>query len=274
MKRILLLSATVALALISTSCGNKRPKMPQLSNYVQDSTLQADLEKQVDSLFSLISAKLPTHPFIDIKNGKFTLTEQQKKVRPTYLLPLDKADNLQTFSQKNIALKLYVIDRAVAEMYGMSTEGYDAVIAELIADVNIQEFPFRAGIDWQSPEAPKVFLERTNAVIREQKEKGQLNYFVERVAASLIECSFLLSQAPEVYSEVLTDQDLADLSYELAIMTDIVDKMSIRYPNLIPIRATLNVLKPLHSVSGKQEFLQQLKGITPALKVARNTILD
>ncbi len=271
MKKLIVAVSLIAFVCMLSACGGGKKKAA-VTEAQQDSLLMVELVNEVDSLFALISNKLPTHPFIDIKNGNFTLSEKDKKVKPDYLLPLAKADELQTLGQKNIALKIYVIDRAIAEVYGMPTDGYDAVIARLLADVNVKEFPFREGIDWKAPNAPEVFLERTNAVIEEQKAKGELNYFMERVATSLIECTYILSQNPELYVTPLSDQNIADITFESLIMADIIDRMAVRFPDMAPVKAAMDVVR-LVNATDKAQFIEQLKVLKPKLTEARNNIL-
>ncbi len=271
MKKIISFACITVMGFVMFSCGSK-PNNSVQPETIQEIAIADSTAAQVDSLFALIADQLPTYPFKAIKNGAITLSDRDKKIKPDYLMPLSKAAHLQTLTQKHIALKIYVIDRAVAEWYGMNTNEYTEVIAKLMADVDVREFPFREGIDWKSPDANKIFLERTHAVIKEHKEKGELNYFIERVAASLIECTYLFAQNPEVYSKNLTDDNFAALSYQLGVMHLIVDKMSDLYPDMAPIRNVMDILEPINA-DNKKLFLEQLKAVTPQLTEARNSLI-
>ena len=79
-----------ALAFVLASCGGKKTSGEEAA--VEDSAphselnLSAELVSHLDSIAGIISSTAPNVDFKAlVENGKFSLTDQQKKVKPDYL---------------------------------------------------------------------------------------------------------------------------------------------------------------------------------------------
>ncbi len=275
MRKILLVAACVTFVMVVASCGSKKQtkktEVPVMS--LQDSILMVGVLAEVDSLFSLMREKMPVTTLVDFKTGRLKITDQEKKVKPDYLMPLSKADGLQTISQQSRALMIYVMDRPIAEMYGMPTDGYDAVITKLMAYLSIYNFPFALDMDWTSPTAQEDFVNRSREIAKQEKDRGAERFLVERAAAACIESIYLFSKNPTVFTSHFSNEDIADITYRVVLLTKMVDKLAAYYPEMKPIQSSLDILNALNATD-KNEFTAQLKSLTPQIEKARNGLLD
>ncbi len=272
MKKLALIISCAAIALAITSCGNRRAQKAQAEKDQLDSLLLLELTTQVDSLMGILVNREYTPQFSakGIATGAITLTDKEKKVKPDYLLPVSRADEMQTLMQKNAGFIMFTLDRAVAKLYGMPTDEYDAVIARLMADINLKDAPMN--IDWGSETASQEFVSLGMAKIKEESQKGTQKYLVTRLAAIALEDMYLFCNNQELFLTKMTDKDVAELTFRLALVVDIVDRIAAYYPDMAPLKACIDILAPINATDVNQ-LKEQIASIKPQIEEARNNML-
>lgn len=136
MKKISIL-LVIASLMVLVSCGNQGGKKASTKAIsTEEAYAQADFKIKMDSLIHSLSMLQSVPLGKDIKDGKITLTAKEKKVKPNYLLPLSKAKDLVTTSQKWSGMAMYDIDLQVAKFYDMPTQDLEQLLAKLALDVN------------------------------------------------------------------------------------------------------------------------------------------
>ncbi len=268
--------AGVATLVLFASCGRKQAKKiaPIPAEDSVFVTMNISVNVNIDSFLSVISKKLPPLFIVDVKTGKLTLAEKARKVKPNYLMPLSKASELQTLAQKNIALGVYTVDKAVAELYAMPTEEYDAIIAQLMVDVNVNIMPVDDNMDWKSPNVDEEFSKRAKALAESEKTKGNQHAVVERVAALLVEALYVYAQNPDLFTGNLTNAEVEELTYNLLMTSDMVNQMVAQFPEMQPLKNVLDLVTPLGEAISQKQLVVFLNDIKPAITEARNKILD
>jgi len=127
------------------------------------------------------------------------LTDEEKMLKPDYLLDASFATNLVTKSQKINALVIYIIEDGVRKIYDMPREEVQEVIAKLAADVN---FPFETSyMVGDSPVSDKIRA-RYNAL----KERGELSIFWQFESVLIEELDYIICQNPDLFLSKITDE--------------------------------------------------------------------
>jgi len=128
------------------------------------------------------------------------LTEEEKMVKPDYLLDPSFASTLVTKSQKVNALAIYLTDLAVRKIYDMPLEETREVIAKLAAQLN---HPIDADFvsDLEIPVSEKIKKEYEAC-----KERGDLAYFWQFQNATVGEVTYVLAQNPKLFFSKITEE--------------------------------------------------------------------
>ncbi|HBG53379.1 MAG TPA: hypothetical protein DDW70_04095, partial [Rikenellaceae bacterium] len=108
-----------ASALIVGACGNTASKKKDAGTKsdvsLQEQYLTQDLIIKIDSLIAGFQ-QLGVMPHMKaIDEGILVLTDREKRVKPTYLMPLARVNELITLNQKCRALAVYAVDREIAQ---------------------------------------------------------------------------------------------------------------------------------------------------------------
>ena len=101
MKKITLLLVAATMVLVCACGNNPGKKKTEAKESVEEQYIKADLKIKLDSLVKEMG-RLSTPVIVDIQNGKLTLTDKEKRNKPSYLLPASKADEAVTHPQREI----------------------------------------------------------------------------------------------------------------------------------------------------------------------------
>ena len=126
------------------------------------------------------------------------LTEEEKLIKPDYLLEASQANEMVTKSQKLNALAILFVERPIRIAYGMPTEETDKVIAHLAAEVNDP-----ISFDDEMNLTP---AEKTKMAYEAHKERGDITDFWQYVFAIQIEINYLISNNPDAFFRNLTEE--------------------------------------------------------------------
>jgi len=130
----------------------------------------------------------------------FILTEEEKMVKPDYLLDPSFASTLVTKSQKVNALGIYLADMMVRIIYDLPKEEAKEVIAQLAIELN---HPIEADFitDSKIPASEKIKRE-----YEECRKCGDLVYFWQLQHAVNTEIAYILAQNPELFFSKITEE--------------------------------------------------------------------
>ena len=131
------------------------------------------------------------------------LTEEEKLIKPDYLLEASQANGMVTKSQKMNALAILMMERPIRMAYGMPIEEINEVIARFAAEVN---YPVSFDDGMNLP-----ISERVKRVYTARKERGEIADFWQVQLALLTEVDYLISKNVDVFFRNLTEDQYASL---------------------------------------------------------------
>ena len=197
MKKYYLFIALAMVAGMAVSCKNNKKAEADAEVVEAAKTILAD-----DVLATLDEL---SQTYFDA-SGKFTIkdlisaemTEEEKLVKPDYLLDPSEVNNLVTRAQKVNALAILVDERAVMEAYDMPLDESNEAIARLMAEV---------GTQFEVEDKDKMTIsERIAAEYENCKENGDLPLFWQFQFSVVNETAYLISQNPELFLRNITEE--------------------------------------------------------------------
>ena len=203
MKKYYLFIALAMVAGMAVSCKNNKKAEADAEVVEAAKTILADdVLAKIDEL---------AQSFAD-EAGKFTpetvisssLTEEEKLIKPDYLLEASQANEMVTKSQKLNALAILMVERPVRIAYGMSTEDTDEVIARFVAEVNDP-----VNFDDEMNLTP---AEKTKMAYQAQKERGDIACYWQFALGLQTEADYLISKNVDVFFRNLTEEQYASLT--------------------------------------------------------------
>ena len=217
MKKLSIYAVALA-AMALTACGGN--KSAQTAEEAQDTKsfeqeqiemlVKADLDRLAASI-----ARLPKLTIVQEGENGIQLTEQEKQVKPDYLLdPSTTSADAATLAEQYRTLSALSVDKQIAALYGMPTDSYESAIAKLMADTGDPSFKVldNAGDVHQTGEA----------LYNAMNENGRINSFWQMVATSLIEELYVMTQNTDKFLTVFTDESAANITGRLVLLTDAV----------------------------------------------------
>ncbi len=209
MKKTYLFIALAMVAAMTVSCKNNNKKAAK--------TAEANAEVVEAAKIILADDVLATideiaQAFLDeSKNVIITeiisssLTDEEKLVKPDYLLEAAQVNELVTKSQKLNALAILFVERYIRQAYGMSTEETDKVSAHLIAELN---HPVLA--DEMNNLSPS---EKARKTYETCKENGEVPYYWQWAFAMQIEYNYLISKNADVFFRNITKEQFDSFAF-------------------------------------------------------------
>lgn len=266
MKKLLISVATIVLLvfvatitlLVSCNGGKKtaEEQAEEVKSFEQEQ-IEAGIKVQLDSLANLYASMDDSPVMVALKSGEILLTDEEKQVKPDYLLAPEATNDLVTLSQKYRAVGILSIDEFVAESYDMSTEEMKAARSRLIVELNDPGFDVFIKESYTDSTFAKVFEEFYNA----EEEAGRINFFWETVTAAFVEQIFILTQNPDKYLAAFDDQKAADFTYRLILLQNGLENLQEYAPE---IEELCNAIKPLEGLNAIS--VDQLRNQVTTLK--------
>jgi len=189
MKRTFTLFAVMAICFaMMVSCKNKTNEPAPEEIEAQKVALADSVLAEIDSL---------SEQYFDASTKSFKLkevelTEDEKLVKPDYLLDPSVADTLITKVQKVNALAIYSVELGIRKMYDMPTEEIKEVLLKLAADVN-----HPIDVDFLISNATSS--EKLKKEYEVCKERGDIAYFWQFEEAVITEIEYVIAQNPELF---------------------------------------------------------------------------
>ncbi len=217
MKKTYLFIALAMVAAMSVSCknNNKAAKNADANAEVvaaAKTILADDVLATIDKL---------AESFID-ETGKFNavdiissaLTEEEKLIKPDYLLEASQANEMVTKSQKLSALAILIVERPIRIAYGMPTTETDEVMARFVAEVNDP-----MSFDDEKNLTPS---EKAKKAYEAHKERGDIADYWQFALGLQVEASYLISKNTEVFFRNLNEEQYHAFAKRFKAVTDAV----------------------------------------------------
>lgn len=269
MKKLILAVSTIAL-LISCAGGTKKTneaETEEVKSFEQEQ-IEANIKMQVDSLASLYAQMDDSPVMAAFKKGQLLLTEEEKQVKPDYLLAPEVANDLVTLSQKYRAVGIYSIDEFVAKNYEMPTDEMVASRSRLIVDLNDPAFDLFINESYTD----STFAETFEAFYNQEDESGRINFFWETATAAFVEQIFILTQNPDKYLVCFDDQKAADFTYRLILLQNALEQLREYAPELEELCTAIKPLEALNAISVDQ-LKEQVTTLKQEISEVRNGLL-
>ena len=257
MNRKLIIYCALAVAL--ASCGGKKANgedtAAEGSAPHSELNLSAELVSHLDSIAGIISSTAPSVDFKAlVEKGKISLTDQQKKAKPDYLLSKSDIDDLATLQEKYVAQAYLAVDQTVVGLYGLDDDDFYSNSMQRLA-VETDEANQKA-----ADAAKNADLSYANAqqFYKDMKKRNRLDKFYAAEAAYAVEVLYILSRNPDLYMPVMTDVAASNLCKQVNMAYGGLETLSGEYPDL---KKLIDALKPIADIkaSNSEELRKHLK---------------
>jgi len=190
------LAMVATLSMVSCKCTSKKSQEPTQEEVQEMKQALADsVLAQIDALADEYwNAYDKSFSFKD-----FELTDNEKSVKPDYLLDPSVANNLVTRSQKINAMAMYVMDIAICKAYDMPYDDRKEAAIKLAADVD-------APFDMENTTSNEPASEIIKAIYKACKERGDVSLFWQFEHAFVVEGIYILSRNPELFLSKITEE--------------------------------------------------------------------
>ena len=246
MKKIAMLAVAIA-AMAFTACGggNKSAQAVEEADSVksfEQEQVEAKIKVELDSLAAALG-QLKQLPIVR-EGDDVKLTDQEKQVKPDYLLEPSAAESATTLAEKYRMLSALSVDKRIAALYDMPTEDYQKAIAKLAADIDDPSF--------KAVENEASIHETTQALYDAMNENGRINYFWQLAATSLVEQLYVVSQNSDKFLAAFDDDAAANVTYRIVLLIDAINRLTQYDTEIKPIAEAIAPLDVLNAISVDQ----------------------
>lgn len=266
MKKLAIVAVAFAAVVFASCGGNKEQKNNESNDSIvktfEQEQIEENIKLQLDSLAAGIG-KLKQLPIVE-KDGIITLTEQEKQVKPDFLLDPAIAENATTLSEKYRAIAALQVDKQIALLYEMPVDEYDKAITKLAADISDPAF--------KALEDEGDIFEASETLYNGMKANGRINYFWQIVASSLIEQLYITTQNSEKFLASFNDEAAENITFRIILLQDAIERLTVYDPEIEPIAKAIEPLETLNAISVSQ-LKEQLEQVKEDLAVSRNNLL-
>lgn len=270
MKKLSLVIVAFA-AMVFASCGNKTAAdatgqdSDTIVKSFEQEQIEASVKMHLDSIAAEISTKKFTPLYQAMNDGEITLTADEKKVKPDYLLPAATANDLQTIYQKYAAFAYLNTDKAVAKLYEMDTTEYEAAIEKLLADINDPALKKLQG--------KGTFQQIEKEIYAEEEKAGRINFFWIATCAATIEQLYVASQNADKFLQGYDDEAVSNITFRVVLILDAIDRLSVYDAEIQGLAEAIQPLKKLNATT-VDDMKKELAEIKDELAKSRQALLD
>lgn len=269
MKKLSLVAVAFA-AMIFASCaggqGGQKSEAEQTDSVksFEQEQLEASIKIQFDSLASELG-KLKPLPIMQSGENGIQLTDQEKQVKPDYLLDVAAADKALTLSEKYRVLSALEVDKEVAKLYDMDTAELDKAIAKLVADINDPSF--------KAIEGTSGIHETAQELYSAMSQNGRINYFWQVVASSLVEQLYITSQNTDKFLTSFTDDAAANVTFRIILLQDALNRLTEYDSEISPVVEAIAPLTVLNATT-VSELKAQMADAKDKIVASRNALVN
>lgn len=257
--------AVAVAALAFTACGGKKSAEPveEKTKSFEQEQVEASIKLHIDSLASALG-ELKQLPVVQDGEDGIKLTDEEKQVKPDYLLDPAVAENATTLAEKYRVLSALTVDKKIASMYDMPTDDFDKAINKLAADVNDPSFKVLDN-------ATDIYT-TSQALYNAMSENGRINFFWQLVSTSLVEQLYVISQNSEKFLSAFDDDAASNITFRIVLLTDAVARLAEYDEEIVPVAKAIEPLVVLNAISVDQ-LKTQVAEAKEEIVAARNALL-
>lgn len=249
--------------------GNKTNNSPALAES-ENIELQESVVNHLDSLADILcdSTQLASiHSIFDANAMK--LTDEQKMVKPDYLLENKDFESLVTLSEKYRAHAMAMVDSRVVKLYDLdSSSDYVAFVDRLQADIADKAFEEMKAKGHEDFFKPETYVQLYNTM----KDAGRLQYFYESTTAMVVETLYILTKNNKAIVSQLTDEQTQALVRHLSVVTEATGLLAQSNPTLNKSAKLLSNLSSINA-STTSELIDQLATVQNEIGTLRILML-
>lgn len=270
MKKITLAIVAFA-AMVLASCGGSTKAGSGEDTLSVDTTsfeqeqVEAAIKMHIDSLVAQMNDKDIQSVSSRLKDGQVKLTDDDKKVKPTYLLSPNASDDLVTIGQKYSALAMLLVDKEVSEAFDMDVTAYQASISKLTSEINDPAFK-------TAQETEGDIKAKSNVLYKEMEAEGRINFYWIATSAFVVENLYITCQNIEKFVDGYTDDQVAAITFRLWCVIDAMDRLSVYDPQIPGIAEALAPLKDIDATT-VADFKKQLADSKEKIEASRAAFL-
>ena len=264
MKKTSIFAVAIA-AMCFTACGNKNAQpaeQAEVEKSFEQEQVEAKIKIELDSLASELG-RLKQLPIVLDDNG-IKLTDQEKQVKPDYLLDPAVAEKAETLAEKYRMVSALSVDQEVAELYDMNIEDYQKAIAKLVADINDPSFT--------TVEKNEDIFKTTEALYNTMNENGRINFFWQLAATSLVEELYVITKNSDKFLAAFDDESASNVTFRIVLITDAISRLAEYDADLQPVAEAIEPLKVLNAISVVQ-LKEQLAEAAESIANAHNALV-
>lgn len=266
MKKLTFAAVAIAAIVFAACGGNKTTQSAEeadsTKNFEQQQ-IEAAIKMNFDSLASEI-ARLKRLPIME-KDGAIVLTDEERQVRPHYLLDPAIAETTMTLSEKYRVLSGLEIDREIAAFYGLPLEDYDKAIAKMMADINDPSF--------KAVENESSIYEASQALYDAMNQNERINFFWQIVSASLVEQLYIISQNTDKFLAAFDDDAASNVTLRIILIQDAINRLTEYDPELLPVAEAIDPLSVINATS-VAELKEQMGQAKDQITEARQALIE
>jgi len=266
MKKLSFFAALLA-AVAFTACGGNKNAQTAEQDEAQKSFEQTQIEERIkielDSLAAELG-KMKQLPIVKTGDGGIKITDEDKKVKPDYLLNVALADSTETLVEKYRLLSALSVDKKLAEAYDMPVEEYSKAISKLAAEIDDPSF--------KAIEDTNTLHETAQGLYDAMNENGRINFFWQMAATSLVEQLYIISQNADRFLVAFDDESASLITFRLILLQDAIERLTEYDENLVPVADALQPLYVLNATS-VAELKAQLATAKEQIDAARAALL-
>ena len=245
MKKLAIFAVAIA-AMAFTACGGKKSaevaeQTDSVKSFEQEQ-VEAKIKVELDSLAAALG-QLKQLPIVR-EGNQVELTDQEKQVKPDYLLDPAVADNAETLAEKYRTLSALSVDKKMAELYEMPTDEYQKAISKLAADINDPSF--------KDIKDESTIYETTKELYEAMEKNGRINYFWQLAATSLVEELYIVNQNADKFLAAFDDDAAANVTYRIVLLIDAINRLTEYDTEIKPIAEAIAPLDVLNAISVDQ----------------------
>lgn len=270
MKKSILSVAVIALFASCNGGSNQQAQEAQVEEVktFEQEQIEAGIKMHVDSLAALYASKGDVPFMASLKDGKIVLSDEEKQVKPEYLIDPASTNELVTLSQKYRAVSMLAVDQYIAQAHDLDTDEYEAAQARLVVDINDPAFDTFV----TDSRSDKPYGDAFTAFYDAENEAGRINFFWETTTAAFVEQVFAITQHPDKFLECFNDQDAADFTYRLILILDGLNNLKDYAPELEDLNTAVQPLNELNAISVDQ-LREQITTLKNQIAEVRNSLL-
>ncbi len=266
MKQVKFFAVALATVIVASCGGNKQAQNAETADSLksfEQQQIEASIKLNIDSLAAQMT-QLKQLP-IRQKDGMIVLTEEERQVKPNYLLAPSLAEQATTLAEQYRVLSAFQVDKEIAELYGMPTADFENQIAKLLVDINDPSFDVL--------EDKSDIYEASSDLYKAMEENGRINFFWQIAATALVEQMYIISENTDKFLTAFDDNAASNVSLRVILIQDALNRLTEYDPEIIPVAEAFDPLTVINAVT-VAELKDQLNDAKDEIAAARNNLLN